>query len=73
MNPNFPRETPQKTVNVFSPEKKQQNVSKQTATQINYTKINNRSKWQEKILKLIATQKNPTQVPSNSKFPKEGS
>ena len=22
MNPNFPRETPQKTVNVFSPEKK---------------------------------------------------
>jgi hypothetical protein len=36
MNPNFPRETPPKTVNVFSPEKKQ-NVSKQTATQINYT------------------------------------
>ena len=48
MNPNFPRETPPKTVNVFSPEKKQ-NVSKQTATQINYTtKINNRSKLTRK-------------------------
>ena len=49
MNPNFPRETPQKTVNVFSPEKKAQNVSKQTDAQINYTtKINNRSKLTRK-------------------------
>ena len=48
INPNFPRETPQKTVNVFSPEKKQ-NVSKQTDAQINYTtKINNRSKLTRK-------------------------
>jgi len=49
MNPNSPRENHQKTVNVFSPEKKQQKVSKQTATQINYTtKINNKNKLTRK-------------------------
>lgn len=48
MNPNFPRETSQKTVNVFSPEKTP-NVSKQTDAQINYTtKISNRSKLTRK-------------------------